>query len=66
MELSEFMWADKTWLEGGIHNIEDLNSEINRWFDYMKRGLLTPEEFGRYLKKIRLEIIKENLCQPKK
>ena len=66
MTLAEFFFNDDTYFSGGIHNIEDLNSEINRWFDYMKRGLLTPEEFGRYLKKIRLEIIKENLCQPKK
>ena len=60
MELSEFMWADKTWLEGGIHNTETLNAEINRWFDYMKRRLITKKEFDKWLE-IRLAIIKEKL-----
>jgi hypothetical protein len=60
MELAEFMWSDKTYFEGGIHNVENLDDEINRWFDYMKRGLITKEEFGKWLENIRLEILCQN------
>ena len=60
MTLTEFFFNDPTYFSGGIHNTETLNSEINRWFDYMKRRLITKKEFDKWLE-IRLAIIKEKL-----